>query len=309
MKIGIFGGNGFVGSAIARKAVARGWKVVSFSRSGQPFATPAGHTPSWVEEVEWKRASAFDPTTYEADLPSCDALVSTLGILFESDYKAQGQARPLSVLKAIAENATGSRGNPLSQRTDRSYERINRDSALALYDAFHASRASTRQDASPFVFISAEDIFRPFVPRRYISTKRAAEAAIWQRSHTASVPQSIRPILMRPSLMYHPHLAPSSTLPATVLEASSAMHRFIPYSFRIVPSTAGYHVPSEAVPSAFQSLARLMSVPPIHVDAVGSAVCHAIESPTIEGVVDVARMRSMLGFDRAEQPPVQEGHL
>lgn len=51
MKIGIFGGNGFVGSAIARKAVARGWSVVSFSRSGTPFATPAGHTPAWAEEV------------------------------------------------------------------------------------------------------------------------------------------------------------------------------------------------------------------------------------------------------------------
>lgn len=51
MKIGIFGGNGFVGSAIARKAVARGWNVVSFSRSGTPFATPAGHTPAWAEEV------------------------------------------------------------------------------------------------------------------------------------------------------------------------------------------------------------------------------------------------------------------
>jgi len=51
MKVCIFGGNGFVGSAVARKAVARGWHVVSFSRSGTPFATPAGHTPSWVNEV------------------------------------------------------------------------------------------------------------------------------------------------------------------------------------------------------------------------------------------------------------------
>lgn len=70
----------------------------------------------------------FDPRTYEADLPACDALVSTLGILFETDYKEQGQARPLSVLKAVAENATGSRGNPLARTTDRTYERVNRDS-------------------------------------------------------------------------------------------------------------------------------------------------------------------------------------
>lgn len=81
-----------------------------------------------LPKVEWKRASVFDPRTYEADLASCDALVSTLGILLETDYKVQGQARPLSVLRAIAENATGSRGNPLARQTDRSYERINRDS-------------------------------------------------------------------------------------------------------------------------------------------------------------------------------------
>lgn len=57
MKIGIFGGNGFVGSAIARKAVAKGWNVVSFSRSGKAFQTPAGHTPSWVEKVRLALAS------------------------------------------------------------------------------------------------------------------------------------------------------------------------------------------------------------------------------------------------------------
>ncbi|GAA5868316.1 hypothetical protein JCM3774_001004 [Rhodotorula dairenensis] len=306
MKIGIFGGNGFVGSAIARKAVARGWKVVSFSRSGRPFATPAGHTPAWVEEVEWKRASVFDPRTYEADLPSCDALVSTLGILFETEYKEQGQARPLSVLKAVVENATGSRGNPLAQNTDRSYERVNCDSALALYDAFHAARSGTTRDASPFVYISAEDIFRPFVPRRYISTKRAAEKAIWERSHANPAGPTIRPILMRPSLMYHPHLAPASTLPATLFEATSAVHRLVPESLHVLPSASAPRVPSDMVPPAYQSLAALMSVPPIHVDAVGAAVCQAIASPEVDGIVDVARMRHMLGFDRTDSGAAPE---
>ncbi|GAA5969955.1 hypothetical protein JCM8115_001189 [Rhodotorula mucilaginosa] len=309
MKIGIFGGNGFVGSAIARKAVARGWNVVSFSRSGTPFATPAGHTPAWAEEVEWKRASVFDPRTYEADLASCDALVSTLGILLETDYKVQGQARPLSVLRAIAENATGSRGNPLARQTDRSYERINRDSALTLYDTFHASRSGARAEASPFVYISAEDIFRPFVPQRYISTKRAAEAEIWKRSNADPSRRSIRPILMRPSLMYHPHLAPSSTLPATLLEATSTLHNLVPKSLHMLPSTHADRVPSETVPPAYQSLAALMSVPPIHVDAVGAAACQAIDSPSVDGVVDVARMRLMLGFDRTDSRTASEGPL
>lgn len=61
MKLCIFGGNGFVGSAIARKAVARGWAVTSLSRSGRPFETPAGHTPAWVHKVRCS-LSLTDPS-------------------------------------------------------------------------------------------------------------------------------------------------------------------------------------------------------------------------------------------------------
>ena len=57
---------------------------------------------------------------------------------------------------------------------------------------------------SPFVYLSAEDIFRPFISPRYIETKREAEQAILDRlassSEDASSPQrSIRPVFVRPS--------------------------------------------------------------------------------------------------------------
>ncbi|GAA5845648.1 hypothetical protein JCM9279_006061 [Rhodotorula babjevae] len=317
MKVCIFGGNGFVGSAVARKAVARGWHVVSVSRSGTPFATPAGHTPSWVNEVEWRKGSPFDPATYDSVLPSCDALVSTLGTLFETSYKDKGVAKPLSVLKALAENLTGSRGNPLAKEArERSYERLNRDSALALFDAFHSSRTPSSSAAlspSPFVFISAEDIFRPFVPARYIETKRQAEAEIWRRAHgvaaergaaaAAAVQPSVRPVFVRPSLMYHPHLNPPSTLPATLLEATSHLHALVPPSLHLLPQappTPPNAPPPPAgapLPGALTSLASLVAIPPIHVDAVGEAVCRAIADEGTRGVVDVAAMRETLGFD------------
>jgi len=51
MKICVFGGSGLVGSSIAKKAVKRGWNVVSVSQSGKPFRTPAGHSPAWVDQV------------------------------------------------------------------------------------------------------------------------------------------------------------------------------------------------------------------------------------------------------------------
>jgi hypothetical protein len=109
--------------------------------------------------------------------------------------------------------------------------------------------------------------------------------------------------------MYHPHLAPSSTLPATLLEATSTLHNLVPKSLHMLPSTHADRVPSETVPPAYQSLAALMSVPPIHVDAVGAAACQAIDSPSVDGVVDVARMRLMLGFDRTDSRTASEGPL
>lgn len=46
-----------------------------------------------------------------------------------------------------------------------------------MLDALRASKAD-KNEPTPFVYVSAEDIFRPFVDGRYISTKREAEQAI-----------------------------------------------------------------------------------------------------------------------------------
>lgn len=51
--------------------------------------------------------------------------------------------------------------------------------ALRVCEAFVESRAPEQSKGSrPFVYISAEDIFRPIIPARYIETKREAEAGI-----------------------------------------------------------------------------------------------------------------------------------
>ncbi|SCV67028.1 BQ2448_5674 [Microbotryum intermedium] len=330
-KLLVVGGNGFVGSSVAKAAVARGWNVVSLSRSGKPFVTPAGHEPAWASKVDWRAGTPFDPSTYSSLLPSCTAVVSTLGILLETNYKEKGQANALGVLKGVVDNVLGSRGNPLAKgANERSYERMNRDAAVTMASAFVNSVASLGSDVgsfsrrSPFVYISAEDIFRPFVPSRYISTKRQAEALIASLSQpstssyeaAAELPPSqtrrttrtLRPIFIRPSLIYHPHLAPATTLPATLFEATSKIHRMIPPPLRLESLFAGGPARSpfqqqrldaqgEELPSAFQSMASLFAIPPIHVDAVGQAVMRSIEDEGVEGVVDVERMRSMLGFD------------
>ena len=130
-------------------------------------------------------------------------------------------------LGSLFQNAASDFGGPLKQEKDSkkptSYEAINRDSgedlhfqkremymvplitcisfkpALRMCEAFMAS--PTRVDSSckvrPFVYVSAEDIFRPVISVRYIETKREAERGI-EKMMTLN-PQ-FRGVYIRPSV-------------------------------------------------------------------------------------------------------------
>ena len=51
-----------------------------------------------------------------------------------------------------------------------------------------------------FVYISAEDIFRPVIPAQYITTKREAESEIADLCEANG--HSVRPVFIRPSTCY-----------------------------------------------------------------------------------------------------------
>lgn len=62
------------------------------------------------------------------------------------------------------------------------------------------SESSSGVDPSmprPFVYVSAEDIFRPAIPARYIETKREAERGIEQ---LMSLNSQFRGVYIRPSV-------------------------------------------------------------------------------------------------------------
>lgn len=89
------------------------------------------------EQVNWKAGTPFDRSTYEHLLPLTSDVVSTLGILLESDYKKKGQVNPLGLLRGIAETALGGKGNPLESKKSSSgsavtYEKMNRDAGKSL---------------------------------------------------------------------------------------------------------------------------------------------------------------------------------
>ncbi|KAK8845366.1 hypothetical protein IAR55_006079 [Kwoniella newhampshirensis] len=297
----VIGGNGFLGSAICRLAVGKGWDVSSMSSSGKPYATPAGHTPAWVPQVKWHAASAFSPDSYSSLIQESTAVVHTLGILLEdAGYKQSVKSGDvLGLVKSFASSLGGGggngnplkserNGNPLKSEEERrrGYEGMNRDSALTVLDTLISSRqirpSTSSTNTTPFVYISAADAFRLVVPRRYIETKRQAELGILSRC--ASHPDAgIKPTFIRPGLMYHPHIRPLTTLPAFLVDLSAKLS-----------SASGLPNPF-ASRSALHGALESLRTYPLHVDHVAAAVLKCIEEGR-EGVVEVPEMREWAGL-------------
>lgn len=141
----------------------------------------------------------------------------------------------MAFLGSLVQSLTGDSGNPLTKESkglgSSSYQALNYDSgnvyknslvdtiplsltcfpsclvllALAVLDAFQSAlneipSTSAANPPRSFVYISAEDIFKPFVPRGYIDTKRTAERDI--SITCASNPSSfVQPTFIRPGAL------------------------------------------------------------------------------------------------------------
>jgi len=202
---------------------------------------PLGNPHPADSQVEWVQADIFSESglaTLKSILPQTTSVVHTLGILLETDYKSQGLSSLASgiaqgLLSDQSRRSAGSSGNPLAtpktspmpEGREGLYERINRDSAVRVVQTYletppsssSSPSTSTPPAPSPFVYISAEDIFRPVIPARYISTKRQAEERILRLTSTAESmyeqsltedneserlerpSRAVRPVLLRPS--------------------------------------------------------------------------------------------------------------
>lgn len=152
--------------------------------------------------VRWQKADILEPRTYKPYLEGADAVVHTMGILLEADYKGvlQGKESPIAGLRrAFSAQKSGSQ-NPLQRGEGESlqpkepdgqltYELMNRDSAITLAQEASAAKAST------FLYISAA-AGAPILPKRYITTKREAESTI------ASTFPNMRTVFIRPGFLY-----------------------------------------------------------------------------------------------------------
>ncbi|KAI0831337.1 NAD-P-binding protein [Trametes gibbosa] len=312
-KILVIGGNGFVGSAVCRTALARGMQVASVSSSGRAWKTPKGHTPAWVDKVEWHKGDALKPETYAHLLPGTTAVVHTIGTLFEkSGYKSalkDGSVPRLASALAGRMAGGGASGNPLEREEKRrkgTYALINRDTALTVCEAFVNSKPQVELDGPrAFIYLSAEDCGRPVIPAGYIETKREAEAGIERM--TAANP-NFRGVYIRPSLIYHPHLRPMISPVAALLDLLATMNAKAPSGFP-TPAEVLHKLgrmlarPERAdltLDSSLDAFARMLTIPPIHVDHVAEAVCVAADSARadVRGAYGVAEMRELIGWSQ-----------
>ncbi|KAF8580871.1 mitochondrial protein [Ramaria rubella] len=312
-KLLVVGGNGFVGSAVCRAALGRGWEVTSISSSGKPFRTPKGHAPSWTSNVSWHTASALVPDSYRALLRNKTAVVHTVGTLLETaQYKEAVRGSDVGGLaKTVFGTWAGGDGsNPLKRGASHpgSYETINRDTALRICETYLSVIADASSDSASarkpyaFVYLSAEDMGRPFIPRRYIETKRQAEKGIEELCHGTGV----RGIFVRPSFIYHPHLRPITSPIAALVSLSATIHEkapsVIPTPSRVLRAMAPQPEHPEGLPSALEAMASTLELPPVHLDHVGEGVCRSIERQDISGPVGVRRIRQLVGW--GESGPV-----
>ncbi|KAH9901417.1 NAD-P-binding protein [Cubamyces lactineus] len=322
-KILVVGGNGFVGSAVCRTALARGMKVASISSSGRPWQTPKGHTPSWVHKVEWHQGDALKPETYAHLLPGVSAVVHTIGTLFEkSGYKSavkDGSVPRVMSSAVAAATGCGGSANPLEKeekRREGSYALINRDSALTVCKAFIDSQAELKVNGPrAFIYISAEDCTRPLVPAGYVESKREAEAGIEEMTRANP---NYRGVYIRPSLIYHPHFRPIISPMAALLDLSATIHSKAPAGFptpSAILQTLGGLLPRPARPdltpdSPLHAMARALTIPPIHVDHVAEAICIAADNARtdVRGPYGVAEIRELIGWHQKGQKPAAAAH-
>ncbi|GKZ24154.1 hypothetical protein AbraIFM66951_010946 [Aspergillus brasiliensis] len=273
-RVVVAGGNGFLGSRICKSAVARGWDVTSLSRSGEPrwdTVTGSPSRPSWASSVEWAKADMLKPETYKPFLNGATAVVHSMGILLEADYKGvvQGREPIISGLqKAFAASKPGSQdplqrreGEPLQVKERNgqfTYELMNRDSAIAL------AQETLNEHVPTFLYISAAS-GAPILPSRYITTKREAESII-----AAKLPE-LRSVFVRAPFMY------------------DESRKFT------LPIALGGFVGSQVNALLGNRLDFLgsMVTKPFQVDIVGEAVMEALDDDSVQGALGVEKIEAL----------------
>lgn len=235
--------------------------------------TSSPTAPAWAKSVTWAKGDILQPGTYTSHLKDAEAVVHSMGILLEADYKGvlSGKESVVAGLsKAFSSPKVGSPVNPLDRKPGKggqgekaggqmTYELMNRDSAITL------AQESEREGVRTFVYISAA-AGAPILPSRYITTKREAESTI------ASKMPKLRSIFVRPGFLY------DSSRKFTLPIAASGM----------VGNTV-----NGLVGGGLTRIFGAAVVKPLKADLVAEAVVEAMTDDSTRGVLDTKSIEEL----------------
>lgn len=257
------------------------WKEITvvddysvISRSGEPTwssVTALPNPPEWSKKVSWVKGNILQPSTYTQHLEKADAVVHSMGILLEADYKGvlQGKEPIMKGLQRAFSSAKLGSQNPLEEKEGEyapqekdgqmTYELMNRDSAILL------ARESNRNNVATFAYISAA-AGAPILPARYIITKRAAESTI-----SKEFPK-MRNLFFRPGFLYDS--SRSFTMPLAAMTG------------------AGW-LANSLVGGRLTWLMGAGGTKPLKADLVAEAIVEAIGDDGVSGVVEVPKIEEL----------------
>ena len=98
--------------------------------------------------MSWKKADILKPSTYQPFLQGADAVVHSMGILLEADYKGvlQGKESVYSGLQRAFSSAKAGSQNPLERKQGENLEPQERDGQLT-YELMNRDSGTIRWPA------------------------------------------------------------------------------------------------------------------------------------------------------------------
>ena len=196
-RVTVFGGTGFVGSAVCSRLVKKGYDVTALSRRGE---NPKPND-EWLSQVTWVKGDATNYETVANAVAKSDAAVHAIGLLFDVN----------SGLENLNKIVSGSQSLP---GADSTYDNITR---LTMFNLIKAISSKPRlpfvnNERFPLCFVSAaeagwpdmaggslvEEKFAPDWLKRYLIAKRAVEDKLGD-IETSKI---IKSAIYRPSLIW-----------------------------------------------------------------------------------------------------------
>lgn len=191
-RVAVFGGTGFVGSAVCEQLVKKGYDVTAISRRG---CNPKPGDKN-LDKVKWVKGDATDASTVKKIINDADAAVHAIGLLFDVE----------SGLVNLNTIVSGSKSIP---GKDSTYDAITRQTSFNIADAIESRISFPGKEPFPLCFVSAaeagwpevaggtfvEDKLAPDWLKKYLIAKRAVENRLANSN-------KIRVAIYRPSLIW-----------------------------------------------------------------------------------------------------------